>query len=114
MANPRSRHSRTRQAKRRTHYKAEAPTLAVCSHCGAMHITLYVLTVVIIVVSWQSKRKRLSEKEDHKKRFRPQNTNRLGRFFFIVCMLLVLSLSGRGSGQRSVSMPVSELSAKYL
>jgi len=24
--------------KRRTHYKAEAPTLAICSNCGAAHI----------------------------------------------------------------------------
>ena len=38
MANPRNRHSRTRQAKRRTHDKAIAPTLAVCSHCGALHV----------------------------------------------------------------------------
>jgi large subunit ribosomal protein L32 len=33
MANPKHRHSKTRGKKRRTHYKAEAPTLAQCSHC---------------------------------------------------------------------------------
>jgi len=38
MAHPKSRTSKTRTAKRRTHYKAVAPTLAVCSNCGAMHI----------------------------------------------------------------------------
>ncbi|MCQ2252323.1 MAG: 50S ribosomal protein L32 [Bacteroidales bacterium] len=35
MANPRSRHSKTRRDKRRTHYKATAPTLTKCSNCGA-------------------------------------------------------------------------------
>ncbi len=38
MAHPKHRHSKTRTAKRRTHYKAVAPTLAVCSNCGALHI----------------------------------------------------------------------------
>lgn len=38
MAHPKHRSSKTRTAKRRTHYKAVAPTLAVCSNCGAMHI----------------------------------------------------------------------------
>ena len=33
MANPKHRHSKTRGRKRRTHWKAEAPTLALCSHC---------------------------------------------------------------------------------
>ena len=33
MANPKHRHSKTRGRKRRTHYKAETPTLAQCSHC---------------------------------------------------------------------------------
>ncbi len=33
MANPKHRHSKTRGRKRRTHYKAEAPTLTSCSHC---------------------------------------------------------------------------------
>ncbi|MDR1860868.1 MAG: 50S ribosomal protein L32 [Bacteroidales bacterium] len=35
MANPKHRHSRTRRDKRRTHDKAEVPTLASCSNCGA-------------------------------------------------------------------------------
>ena len=35
MPNPKHRHSRTRRDKRRTHYKAVAPTTAVCSNCGA-------------------------------------------------------------------------------
>lgn len=34
MANPKSKHSKTRRDKRRTHYKATAPTLTVCSNCG--------------------------------------------------------------------------------
>ena len=38
MAHPKRKHSKTRTAKRRTHYKAVAPTLAVCSNCGAIHI----------------------------------------------------------------------------
>ena len=38
MAHPKRKHSKMRTAKRRTHDKAVAPTLAVCSNCGAMHI----------------------------------------------------------------------------
>ena len=38
MAHPKRKHSKQRTAKRRTHDKAVAPTLAVCSNCGAMHI----------------------------------------------------------------------------
>jgi large subunit ribosomal protein L32 len=38
MAHPKHRISKTRAAKRRTHYKAVAPTLAACSNCGALHI----------------------------------------------------------------------------
>ena len=34
MAHPKHRHSSTRRDKRRTHYKATAPTLASCSNCG--------------------------------------------------------------------------------
>ncbi|MDE7452345.1 MAG: 50S ribosomal protein L32, partial [Paramuribaculum sp.] len=30
--------SKTRTAKRRTHDKAVAPTLALCPHCGSWHI----------------------------------------------------------------------------
>jgi len=35
MAHPKSRVSKTRRDKRRTHYKATAPTLSTCSNCGA-------------------------------------------------------------------------------
>ncbi|MCQ2375787.1 MAG: 50S ribosomal protein L32 [Salinivirgaceae bacterium] len=35
MAHPKHRHSTTRGRKRRTHYKAVAPTVATCSNCGA-------------------------------------------------------------------------------
>lgn len=35
MPNPKHRHSSTRRDKRRTHYKAEAPTTAICPNCGA-------------------------------------------------------------------------------
>jgi len=35
MPNPKRKHSKTRRDKRRTHYKATAPTVAVCSKCGA-------------------------------------------------------------------------------
>ncbi|KAF0198290.1 MAG: 50S ribosomal protein L32 [Bacteroidetes bacterium] len=35
MPNPKHRFSKTRTAKRRTHYKAIAPTVSICSNCGA-------------------------------------------------------------------------------
>lgn len=35
MAHPKRKTSKTRRDKRRTHYKAEAPTLVICSNCGA-------------------------------------------------------------------------------
>jgi large subunit ribosomal protein L32 len=38
MAHPKRKISKQRARKRRTHYKAEAPTLATCSNCGATHI----------------------------------------------------------------------------
>ena len=38
MAHPKRKQSKTRTAKRRTHDKAVAPTLAVCPNCGAWHI----------------------------------------------------------------------------
>ena len=34
MAHPKHRTSKQRRDKRRTHYKAEVPTLANCSNCG--------------------------------------------------------------------------------
>ncbi len=34
MAHPKHKLSKQRRNKRRTHYKAEAPTLASCSNCG--------------------------------------------------------------------------------
>lgn len=35
MPNPKHKISKTRRDKRRTHYKAVAPTISVCSNCGA-------------------------------------------------------------------------------
>jgi len=35
MPHPKRKISTTRRDKRRTHYKAVAPTIALCSHCGA-------------------------------------------------------------------------------
>ena len=37
MAHPKRRQSKTRTAKRRTHDKAVAPTLAICPNCGEWH-----------------------------------------------------------------------------
>ncbi|MDR2361785.1 MAG: 50S ribosomal protein L32 [Prevotellaceae bacterium] len=36
MAHPKHKISKQRRDKRRTHYKAEAPTLATCSNCNAV------------------------------------------------------------------------------
>ena len=38
MAHPRRKVSKTRRDKRRTHYNATAPTLAVCSTTGESHL----------------------------------------------------------------------------
>ncbi|KAB1063162.1 MULTISPECIES: 50S ribosomal protein L32 [Salibacter] len=38
MAHPKRRQSKTRRDKRRTHYKAEAPTVAVCPTTGQPHL----------------------------------------------------------------------------
>ncbi len=38
MPNPKRRLSKSRSRKRRTHYKATAPTLAVCSATGETHL----------------------------------------------------------------------------
>lgn len=35
MAHPKHKTSKTRRDKRRTHYKATAPTLTKCSNCGS-------------------------------------------------------------------------------
>jgi large subunit ribosomal protein L32 len=37
MAHPKRKTSKTRKAKRRTHYKAEEPTLSRCSATGTVH-----------------------------------------------------------------------------
>lgn len=34
MAVPKRKHSKSRRDKRRTHYKAKAPAVSVCSNCG--------------------------------------------------------------------------------
>jgi large subunit ribosomal protein L32 len=36
MPNPKRRHSKSRGAKRRTHYKATLPSLVECPHCHEM------------------------------------------------------------------------------
>ncbi|HED08441.1 MAG TPA: 50S ribosomal protein L32 [Ignavibacteria bacterium] len=36
MAHPKRKISKSRRDKRRTHYKATAPTLSTCSNCGEM------------------------------------------------------------------------------
>ena len=38
MAHPKRKTSKTRRDKRRTHYKAEMPQLAVCSKTGESHL----------------------------------------------------------------------------
>ncbi len=38
MAHPKSKISKTRRDKRRTHYKAVEPSLTVCSNCGASRL----------------------------------------------------------------------------
>ena len=38
MAHPKRKISKTRRDKRRTHYKAVAPTVVKCSNCGASHL----------------------------------------------------------------------------
>ncbi len=38
MPNPRTRHSKRRKRARRTHYKAEAPTLTSCKTTGEVHM----------------------------------------------------------------------------
>lgn len=38
MAHPKSRVSKQRKRKRRTHYKASAPTLATCQTTGEKHL----------------------------------------------------------------------------
>ncbi len=36
MPNPNRKHSKSRRDKRRTHYKAVAPTVSTCPQCGAL------------------------------------------------------------------------------
>lgn len=38
MPNPKRKHSKTRGRKRRTHYKAEAPSTSTCSKCGEIKL----------------------------------------------------------------------------
>ncbi|MBU2444740.1 MAG: 50S ribosomal protein L32 [Bacteroidetes bacterium] len=38
MPNPKRRHSKSRSAKRRTHYKAAAPSVSSCSNCGEVKL----------------------------------------------------------------------------
>lgn len=39
MPNPKRRMSKSRTAKRRTHYKAHSPSLGVCPNCGEVKMT---------------------------------------------------------------------------
>ncbi len=39
MPNPKRKHSKTRGRKRRTHYKAAAPSTMVCPNCGETKLT---------------------------------------------------------------------------
>jgi large subunit ribosomal protein L32 len=38
MPHPKRKHSKSRRDKRRTHYKAEAPTVAICPATGQPHL----------------------------------------------------------------------------
>lgn len=38
MAHPKRKQSKTRRDKRRTHYKAEVPTIAICKTTGEAHL----------------------------------------------------------------------------
>lgn len=38
MAHPKRKISKTRRDKRRTHYKASTPTVAICSNTGTPHL----------------------------------------------------------------------------
>lgn len=38
MPNPKHKHSKSRRDKRRTHYKAVAPTLSICPTTGETHL----------------------------------------------------------------------------
>lgn len=38
MAHPKRKISKTRRDKRRTHYKAEAPTVTICPETGTPHV----------------------------------------------------------------------------
>jgi large subunit ribosomal protein L32 len=38
MPNPTHRHTKTRSRKRRTHYKASAPSTSACSNCGEVKL----------------------------------------------------------------------------
>ena len=39
MPNPKRRMSKSRTAKRRTHYKTHAPSMGVCGNCGEVKMT---------------------------------------------------------------------------
>jgi ribosomal protein L32 len=44
MALPKRRHSSTRQAKRRTHYKLQAPSVSECPRCHAARRPYHICT----------------------------------------------------------------------
>ncbi|MBX2976753.1 MAG: 50S ribosomal protein L32 [Ignavibacteriaceae bacterium] len=39
MPNPKRKMSKTRRDKRRTHYKAKAPSMGTCANCGELKLT---------------------------------------------------------------------------
>ena len=49
MAHPKRRQSKTRTAKRRTHDKAVAPTLAICPNCGEWHVIVTTCTTYSVI-----------------------------------------------------------------
>jgi hypothetical protein len=58
MAHPKHKHSKTRRDKRRTHYKATAPTVAAVRTADLQFcITGYVLSVVFTEASLQLRKK---------------------------------------------------------
>jgi large subunit ribosomal protein L32 len=42
MAHPKTRISKQRKRKRRTHYKIEAPNVVACSNCGSPKLTHHI------------------------------------------------------------------------
>ncbi|MBI3671335.1 50S ribosomal protein L32 [Candidatus Azambacteria bacterium] len=75
MANPKSRHNRSRTNRRRTHHALKAVALASCPKCKSLvlpHVACancgsYAGREVVDVMAKLDKKKKKSEKHDHKK-----------------------------------------------